>query len=103
MRGSRRWRGWAISTRVPPGRLVRQVAEPALIFADFDHALTTAPDSPNTLFNRGLVRWKGKKDGRGALEDLRKLLAQDPNYEAKEQAKQIIAEIEGQTALGGSH
>ena len=71
--------------------------------AEFDQALTIAPHSPNTLFNRGLVRWKGKKDGRGALEDLRKLLAQDPNYEAKEQAKQMIAEIESQTALGDSH
>ena len=32
--------------------------------AEFNKALAYAPDNPNTLFNLGLVRWKGKKDAR---------------------------------------
>ncbi len=63
--------------------------------AEFDKALASAPDNPNTLFNRGLVRWRGKQDSRGALADWRKLLAIDPSYEARDQVKKMIAEAEG--------
>ncbi len=61
---------------------------------EFDKALSIAPDNPNTLFNRGLVRWRGKQDSRGALADWRKLLATDPTYEAKDQVEKMIAEVE---------
>lgn len=64
-----------------------------LAIAEFDKALTFAPDSPNTLFNRGLVRWKGKKDGPGAIADWNQLLAANPNYEGKEQISRMMAEI----------
>jgi hypothetical protein len=47
---------------------------------------------PNTLFNRGLVRWKGKKDGPGAIADWNQLLAANPNYEGKEQIAKMMAE-----------
>lgn len=62
--------------------------------AEFDKALAVAPDNPNTLFNRGLVRWRGKQDSHGALADWRKLLATDPTYEAKDQVEKMIAEVE---------
>ncbi len=61
--------------------------------AEFDKALAVAPDNPNTLFNRGLVRWRGKQDSRGALADWQKLLATDPTYEAKDQVEKMIAEV----------
>jgi tetratricopeptide (TPR) repeat protein len=64
-----------------------------LAIAEFDKALTYAPDSPNTLFNRGLVRWKGKKDGPGAIADWNQLLAANPNYEGKEQIVKMMAEV----------
>ncbi len=64
-----------------------------LAIAEFDRALTYAPDSPNTLFNRGLVRWKGKKDGPGAIADWNHLLAANPNYEGKEQISKMMAEV----------
>jgi len=64
-----------------------------LAIAEFDKALTYAPGSPNTLFNRGLVRWKGKKDGPGAIADWNQLLAANPNYEGKEQIVKMMAEV----------
>jgi predicted Zn-dependent protease len=64
-----------------------------LAIAEFDKALAYAPDSPNTLFNRGLVRWKGKKDGPGATADWNHLLAANPNYEGKEQIAKMMAEV----------
>jgi len=66
--------------------------------AEFNKALTYAPDNANALFNRGLVRWKGKKDGAGALADWKKLLAANPNYQQSDQVKQMMAEVKKQEA-----
>jgi cytochrome c-type biogenesis protein CcmH/NrfG len=67
--------------------------------AEFNRALTYAPNNPNTLFNRGLVKWKGKMDSAGAIADWEKLLAANPNYEQKKNVEQMIAEARQQTAL----
>ena len=40
-----------------------------LAIVEFNKALTYAPTNPNTLFNLGLVKWKGKKDSAGAIAD----------------------------------
>ncbi len=62
--------------------------------AEFNKALTYAPGNPNTLFNRGLVKWQGKKDAAGAIADWKKLLATDPNYEGRAQVEQMMADAE---------
>ena len=64
--------------------------------AEYNKALTYAPNNPNTLFNRGLVKWRGKKDAAGALADFKKLLAIDPKYAGK-------AEVDKMTAEANSH
>jgi tetratricopeptide (TPR) repeat protein len=66
-------------------------ADAALL--QFDQALTYAPTNANTLFNRGLVRWEGKGDAAGATSDWKKLLATNPNYEAKTKVEQMLAEV----------
>jgi tetratricopeptide (TPR) repeat protein len=63
-----------------------------LAIAEFNKALSFVPDNPNTLFNRGLVKWKGKKDAAGALADWERLLATDPAYDQKDKVRQMIAE-----------
>ncbi|MGP8252468.1 MAG: tetratricopeptide repeat protein [Terracidiphilus sp.] len=63
---------------------------------EFNLALSYAPNNPNTLFNRGLVKWKGKKDAAGALADWQQLLAANPDYQAKDQVEQMIAEVKAQ-------
>lgn len=61
--------------------------------AEFNKALTYAPANPNTLFNRGLVEWQGKKDAAGAIADWEKLLAANPNYEGRGKVEQMMAEV----------
>ena len=63
---------------------------------EFNQALSYAPNSPNTLFNRGLVKWQGKKDAAGALADWQKLLTANPDYQAKSQVEKMIAEVKSQ-------
>jgi tetratricopeptide (TPR) repeat protein len=67
---------------------------------EFNQALSYAPNSPNTLFNRGLVKWQGKRDAAGALADWQQLLAANPDYQAKAQVEQMIAQVQNQTAAG---
>jgi tetratricopeptide (TPR) repeat protein len=64
--------------------------------AEFDKALTFAPTNASTLFNRGLVRFQGKKDSAGAIDDWEKLLAANPTYQGKSQVEQMMAEARKQ-------
>lgn len=64
--------------------------------AQFTQALKDRPNNANSLFNRGLVRWQGKHDGPGALADFKQLLASNPNYDARDKVKQMMAEINSQ-------
>ena len=64
--------------------------------AEFNKALTYAPTNPNTLFNLGLVKWRGKHDGAGAIADWKKLLAANPKYEAREKVEEMLAEVQKQ-------
>jgi tetratricopeptide (TPR) repeat protein len=66
--------------------------------AEFNKALTYAPNNPNTLFNRGLVKWQGKKDIDGAVADWKRLLATNPNYEGISKVEQMMAQAKGQAA-----
>jgi tetratricopeptide (TPR) repeat protein len=60
--------------------------------AEFNKALSYEPNKANTLFNLGLVKWRGKMDINGAVADWQKLLATNPNYEGKDKVEQLIAE-----------
>jgi tetratricopeptide (TPR) repeat protein len=66
--------------------------------AEFNKALSYAPNNPNTLFNLGLVKWKGKMDSAVALADWKKLLAANPNYQGKDQVEQMMAEMKQQAS-----
>jgi tetratricopeptide (TPR) repeat protein len=67
--------------------------------AEFNQALTYAPNNPNTLFNLGLVKWKGKMDSTGAIADWEKLLAANPNYEGKDKVEEMMTEAKKQAAV----
>lgn len=60
--------------------------------AEFKQALSYAPTNPNTLFNLGLVEWKGKRDGVSAIADWEKLLASNPGYEGRDKVEQMMSE-----------
>ena len=67
--------------------------------AEFNKALVYAPDNPNTLFNLGLVKWRGKMDAAGAIADWNKLLETSPKYEQKAQVEQMLAEAKKHAGL----
>jgi cytochrome c-type biogenesis protein CcmH/NrfG len=60
--------------------------------AEFDHALKDDPKNSNALFNRGIVKWQGKMDVKGAVADWEQLLKQDPGYAQADQVKMYIAQ-----------
>jgi tetratricopeptide (TPR) repeat protein len=66
--------------------------------AEFNKALAYEPNNPNTLFNLGIVEWKGKMNASGAANAWRRLLAANPNYEGKHKVEQMLAEINQQPA-----
>jgi tetratricopeptide (TPR) repeat protein len=69
--------------------------------AEFNKALAVSPNNPNTLFNLGLVKWRGKKDGSSAIADWTKLLGANPNYEGKDKVEQMMAEVKQQGIIPG--
>jgi tetratricopeptide (TPR) repeat protein len=62
--------------------------------AEFDRALGYEPNKANTLFNLGIVKWKGKMDIKGAVDAWQKLLTAHPDYESKDRVLQLIAEAQ---------
>jgi len=65
---------------------------------EFNLALHYAPNNPNTLFNLGVVMWRGKMDAAGAIADWEKLLAVNPNYVEKDKVEQLINEAKDKPA-----
>jgi len=60
--------------------------------AQLQQSLKYDPKHAGTLFNLGIIKWKGKSDAQGAIAAWDKLLALYPNYERKAVVQQLIAE-----------
>lgn len=60
--------------------------------ADFDRVLRQEPTKANALFNRGIVKWQGKMDVKGAVADWEALLKADPNYGERPKVEQMLAQ-----------
>jgi cytochrome c-type biogenesis protein CcmH/NrfG len=60
--------------------------------AEFDHALKDDPKNGNALFNRGIVKWQGKMDVKGAVADWELLLKENPGYEQADKVRMYIAQ-----------
>jgi len=60
--------------------------------AEFDKVLKKEPNKTNALFNRGIVRWQGKMDAKGAIADWEALLKADPNNPQRPAVEQLIAQ-----------
>ena len=58
------------------------------------------PKDANSLFNLGVVKWKGKNDPAGAIAAWQRLLATNPNLDRKPIVEQMIAEAKQH---GGAH
>jgi len=52
------------------------------------------PQKADTLFNLGIVKWQGKKDGPGAVAAWKKLLETNPAYPDKDAVLQLMAQAQ---------
>ena len=59
------------------------------------------PPHAQTLFNMGIVKWQGKKDGKGAIQIWEKLLASNPSYPDRPKVQQLLDQVKRETG-GGS-
>ena len=55
------------------------------------------PRDANSLFNLGMIKWKGKDDPAGAIAAWQQLLRTSPNLEKKPIVEKMIAEAQQQT------
>jgi len=72
--------------------------------AQLQQSLKYDPKHAGTLFNLGMIRWKGKSDAPGAIAAWEKLLNLYPNYERKAVVQQLIAEAKqhGRTVVANA-
>jgi cytochrome c-type biogenesis protein CcmH/NrfG len=63
--------------------------------AALESALKLKPHDANSLFNLGMIRWKGKKDAPGAIAAWKELLKTNPNLDKKPIVERMIAEAQG--------
>lgn len=71
--------------------------------AQLQQSLKYDPKHAGTLFNLGLIRWKGKSDADGAIAAWEKLLTLYPNYERRAVVEQLIAEAKhGRAVMAGT-
>jgi len=60
--------------------------------AQLDQALKYDPKDTNSLFNLGVIRWKGKKDAPGAIAAWQELLKVHPDLDRRPIVENLIAE-----------
>lgn len=63
---------------------------------ELQQVLKSDPGNANALFNLGMMKWKGKDDGAGAIATWQELLRRNPNLDRKATVEQMIAEAKGQ-------
>jgi cytochrome c-type biogenesis protein CcmH/NrfG len=66
--------------------------------AVLQESLKQNPADANSLFNLGMIRWKGKKDASGAIDAWRQLLKTNPNLDKKPIVERMIAEAQGKSS-----
>lgn len=54
--------------------------------AELSQSLHYSPADANTLFNIGVIKWKGKKDAKGAIAAWREVLAKNPTLDSQKKA-----------------
>jgi tetratricopeptide (TPR) repeat protein len=62
--------------------------------AQFNKSLTHDSKKADTLFNLGIVKWQGKKDGPGAVAAWKKLLETNPACPEKGAVLQLMAQAQ---------
>ena len=64
--------------------------------AQLDQALKYDPKDINSLFNIGVIRWKGKKDAAGAIAAWQELLKAHPDLDRRPIVEKLITEAKSE-------
>ena len=65
--------------------------------AQLKQSLKYKPTDPNSLFNLGLIKWKGKNDPAGAIATWQELLKTNPYLDRKPIVEQMIADAKAES------
>lgn len=70
--------------------------------AQLEQVVKADPKDANSLFNLGIMRWRGKDDAKGAVSAWQQLLQANPQLEPdkKAQVKKLIAEAQQHSTRG---
>lgn len=66
----------------------------------YEQSLGFQPTHAQTLFNMGIVKWQGKKDGKGAIQFWERLLSSNPDYPDRLKVQQLIEQVRSETSAG---
>jgi len=75
------------------------LGDPDRALTEYDSILKQEPNKINALLNRGVVRWQGKMDVKGAVADWETLLKADPSYPERPKVEQLIAQAKQHTNI----
>jgi len=97
------------SLEIDPTNLANRTALASCLYYDGDvdgaiaqleQSLKNDPKDANSLFNLGIIKWKGKNDANGAITAWEQLLKSNPNLDAgkKAQVEKLMADARHQGA-----
>jgi cytochrome c-type biogenesis protein CcmH/NrfG len=66
-----------------------------------EQSLKIDPKDANSLFNLGMIKWKGKNDAKGAVAAWEQLLKSNPHLEADRKAQ--VEKLMADARQGGAH
>jgi tetratricopeptide (TPR) repeat protein len=66
----------------------------------YEQSLKSQPTHAQTLFNMGIVKWQGKKDGKGAIQIWERLLASNPSYPDRPKVQQLLEQVKQEIGSG---
>jgi tetratricopeptide (TPR) repeat protein len=81
-----------VSVSTDLGTALYYAGRPDEALAQLERSLAADPTHAQTLFNIGIVKRDGKKDGKGAVEAWQRLLQVAPNYPEAARVRSLIAE-----------
>lgn len=82
-----------VEVRTDMGTAMWYSGDPDGALGEFEKSLKYQPNHGHTLFNKGIVKWQGKKDIPGALASWNKLLAVNPDYPERQKVEQLIQQL----------
>jgi cytochrome c-type biogenesis protein CcmH/NrfG len=66
---------------------------------ELNMALLAEPNKAQTLFNLGMIKWRGKMDVKGAVADWEKLLKTSPEYPERQHVEELLAQVKQHTTI----